>query len=103
MDRAGTDDHQQAWITAFKNGAYRLAVLFNLVGEGIGQRQLLLERVRAGETLADGAVGRLRLGQGQSERRRLHGDFSLGGRRVLTRAVGPIEVFDKEPDWHSVW
>jgi len=29
--------------------------------------------------------------------------FSLGGRRVHARAVGPIEVFDKEPDWHSVW
>jgi len=24
--------------------------------------------------------------------------ISLGGRRVQARAVGPIEVFDKEPD-----
>ncbi|AHZ77405.1 hypothetical protein DW66_2895 [Pseudomonas putida] len=31
----------------------------------------------------------------------MHGIFSLGGRRVLARVVGPIEVFDKS--LNSYW
>jgi hypothetical protein len=65
----------------------------DLLGQFGRQRHLLLEQVRAGQAFADSGVGRLRLGQGQGEVRGVHG-FSLGGRRVLARAVGPIEVFD---------
>ncbi|MNE52121.1 hypothetical protein D3C80_1467790 [compost metagenome] len=78
VDRAWADDYQQARITAFENGAHGLAMVFDLMGKGGGQRHLLFEQVRAGQTLADRRVGGLRLGQGQSERRRLHGDYFPG-------------------------
>ncbi len=99
VDRARANDHQQALVAAFEDVANGLAVGMDLLGKFAGQRHLLLEQVRAGQALADGGVGCLRLGQGEAGG--VHGVFSLGGRRVLARVVGPIEVFDKS--LNSYW
>ncbi|MCY1437247.1 hypothetical protein D9M71_534030 [compost metagenome] len=72
VQRARADDQQQALIFAVENGAYGLAMGFDLGGEGGGQRHLLLEQQRARQTLADSAVGSARFGQWQSEGGRLH-------------------------------
>ncbi len=73
VDRARPDDHEQALVAAFENGANGLAVAVHLLGEVTGQWHLLLEQVRAGQALADGGVGRVWLAQGQGEVRSVHG------------------------------
>ncbi|MNJ52316.1 hypothetical protein D3C77_476470 [compost metagenome] len=75
MDRARADDDQQALVAAFEDIADGLAVGLDLLGQFTGQWHLLLEQVRAGQALADGGVGCLRLGQGQGEVGSLHGVF----------------------------
>ncbi len=98
MDRAGADDHQQAWVFTVEDGAHGAAVALDLFAKAGIEGQVLLELQRAGQALGQRLVGRWQDGgrQGAEEKNSCSG--FLGWRRVLP-ARGPTGVFDNQPDW----
>ncbi|MNC59293.1 hypothetical protein D3C75_1090940 [compost metagenome] len=79
----------------------------DLLMQGGGKGDLVLELQGVGQALADGRIGghgqvvRFELSQGQSADGRIHVQASQGWRRVGA-ASSPIEVFDNWPYWPRV-